>query len=242
MQEIEIDTRLHPWRALRGLITVVRDPEKTDAGIAMVRAFEGHSPDRLMARILAHPMGARILAEERRLDRVLCDRDALEKLPPGSLGQSYAAWTRAEGISAEGLIGVTGCVNCQTDPKRQLLEARSAAAHDLWHVVTGYGRDLLGELALLHFTLIQTGNTGMILPCWLGMLAPSGGRAGRRLVFEARRRARRATWLPVADWEALLAEPLPTVRERLRVGRPPRYRPIYADSIQRSSGLATSRP
>lgn len=233
------DTRLHPWRALRCLIEVARDPEKTEVGAAMVRALEGRSRERQIARFLEHPVGARILAEGRRLERTLGDRAALEALPPGSLGQSYAVWTLAEGISAEGLIQAAGYVDETADGDRRLIDGRSASTHDLWHVVTGYGRDLLGELALLHFTLIQTRNTGLLLPCWLGLLSPRNGREGRRLVFEARRRARRATWLPVADWEALLPQPLPTVRERLGVGPPPRYTPVPVERAP-GSGLEHS--
>ncbi len=236
MQEDD-DTRLHPWRALRCLVTVSRDPEKTDVGAAMVRALEGRSRERQMARFAAHPMGARILAEGRRLERTLSDCAALEALPRGSLGQSYAAWTSDEGISAEGLIEAAGYADPAASAQRKLIDRRSASTHDLWHVVTGYGRDLLGEIALLHFTLVQTRNTGLILPCWLGLLSPRNGRDGRRLIFAARRRARRATWLPVADWEALLPQPLPAVRERLGVGPPPRYDPVWQEPPVEGRGL-----
>lgn len=234
------DTRLHPWRALRCLAAVARDPERTDVGAVMVRALEGRSGLRLRQRIASHPTGARILAERRRLDRALCDRAALAALPPGSLGRSYAAWCRAEGISAEGLIRASDeldATRLDAEPVDdwELLELRSAVSHDLWHVVTGYGRDLLGELALLYFMWIQTRNTGLLLPCALGLL--SQDRGGRRLVFEARRRARRAAWLPAADWEALLPERLPAVRERLRLGAPPRYTPVWREG---SAELATS--
>lgn len=236
------DTALHPWRALRSLFAVMRDPENTAAGATMVRSLEGRSRERLAARFAADPTGARILSERRYLERMLVDRAALRALPPGSLGQAYEAWTRAEGISAEGLAeavrraGYAGF--SESDDPQELIEARTGAAHDLWHVVTGYGRDLLGELALLHFTWIQTRSTGFLLPCWLGVITPSCGRAGWRLVFEARRRARRAAWLPAADWEALLPLPLPTVRERLRLGPPPRYAPVWHESGTRDAGPA----
>ena len=247
MQAID-DTTLHPWRALRCLFLVVRDPEKTGVGATMVRSLEGRSRERLTARFSADPIGARILSEGRRLERLLTDRATLRALPPGSLGQAYEAWTRAEGIDTAGLAEATAAAGysgfTESDDPTARIEARGAAAHDLWHVVTGYGRDLLGESALLHFTLIQTRNTGLILPCWLGVLAPSFGRAGRRVIFEARRRARRASWLPTADWEALLPEPLPTVRERLRVGPPVRYTPVWhkLNARAREEGVAASAP
>lgn len=246
MQAVD-DYSLHPIRALHNLFVVVRDPENTVAGAVMVRSLEGRSRERFTARFVADPMGAQILAEGRRLERALCDREALAAMPTGSLGQSYEAWTRAEGISAEGLAeatreaGYAGTGDGESPLER--LQARGAAAHDLWHVVTGYGRDHLGELALLHFTMLQTGNSGFLLPCWLGLLAPVVGRDGRRLIFEARRRARRASWLPAADWEALLPQPLPTVRERLGVGAPAHYTPVWGEAhAERSESLTAPAP
>jgi ubiquinone biosynthesis protein COQ4 len=230
MQSPSHEVRLRPWRALRCLAAVSRDPENTEVGAAMVRALEGRSHERLRARFAAHPMGARILAEGRRLEHRLGDLTALSALPAGSLGRCYADWMRAEGLSAEGLIQAAGYADPSASADRQLIDGRSASTHDVWHIVTGYGRDLLGELALLHFTLVQTRNTGLLLPCWLGVLAKRWGREGRRLVFEARRRARRASWLPVADWESLLSEPLPAVRERLGLGPPPRYTPVWPEA------------
>lgn len=229
MESPSHDVRLHPWRALRCLVAASRDPENTEAGAAMVRALEGRSHERLRARFAAHPMGARVLAEGRRLERTLGDLAALGGLPAGSLGRCYADWMRSEGLTAEGLIQAAGYTDPAASAERQLIDGRSTSTHDVWHVVTGYGRDLLGELALLHFTLVQTRNTGLLLPCWLGVVARRWGREGRRLVFEARRRARRAAWLPAADWESLLPEPLPAVRERLGLGPPPSYTPVWPE-------------
>ena len=120
--------------------------------------------------------------------------------------------------AAEGLVNVAGYIDPTLNESQKLLDARGASSHDLWHVVTGYGRDYMGEIALLHFTLLQTGNTGLILPCWLSLLAASYGLEGRRVIFEARRRARKAVWLAGADWEALLHRPLSAIRPILAAG------------------------
>jgi ubiquinone biosynthesis protein COQ4 len=244
MQSPSDDVRLHPWRALRCLVAAARDPENTEVGAAMVKALEGRSRERLRARFAAHPMGARILAEGRRLERELGDLPALGGLPAGSLGRCYADWMVAEGLSAEGLIQAAGYADPAASAERQLIDGRGASTHDVWHVVTGYGRDLLGELALLHFTLVQTRNTGLLLPCWLGVLARGWGREGRRLLFEARRRARRAAWLPAVDWESLLPEPLPAVREQLGLGPPPCYTPVWPEARRRRGAeeAATATP
>jgi ubiquinone biosynthesis protein COQ4 len=223
----------HPMEAFRALTVILRDPEDTAAGARMVRCLSGRSRDRYYARFERDAMGARILAEGRRLERTLTDRESLDAMPQESLGRCYVEWTRGENISAEGLIEDTRAEllggRTPTDAE-ELIDLRGTVSHDLWHVVTGYGRDLLGEAALLHLTRIQVENTGLILPAWLSMLAPNFGAEGRRLIWDARRRARRAVWLPTQDWEALLPEPLTAVRERLRLGAPPPYTPVHSAS------------
>ena len=97
--------------------------------------------------------------------------------------------------------------------------------HDLWHVVTGYGRDVLGELALLAFTYEQTRNPGVgyIVRNVERRMRKGGNAEVSAFLREASERGRGAAFLPVADWEALLERPLEEVREELRVGPPPEY-------------------
>jgi ubiquinone biosynthesis protein COQ4 len=105
--------------------------------------------------------------------------------------------------------------------------------HDLWHVVSGYGRDLVGEASLLTFTFAQTWNPGVGFIAAVAYLRIGDVPGARGLLREAFRRGRRAAWLPGEDWEALLALPLDEVRSRLRVGRPPCYEGV------RSTGAPT---
>ena len=114
------DTQLHPLIALRSLIEVAQDPEKTEVGAAMVKALEGRSRERLMGRFASDPMGAQILAEGRRIERTLSDSAVMDAFETGSLGECYKTWTRAEGTSAEGLIAGAGYVDFQASPERQL--------------------------------------------------------------------------------------------------------------------------
>ena len=102
--------------------------------------------------------------------------------------------------------------------------------HDLWHVVTQYGRDTLGETCLLAFTYAQTGNRGV------GIIALVGAWNTRRefgkgvfgAVWAAYRAGRHASWLPEQDWEALLPLPLADVRRQLAIPPPTAYRQVLA--------------
>lgn len=221
--------RIRPLRALRGLATVILDPEQTEAGATMVGALTGRSWERLFERFAASPVGTRVLDEDRRLDETLCDRPALAELPNGSLGREYFEWTEREGIGAAGLLEVplTTTPGCDRSAAHRLFALRERVAHDLWHVLTGYGRDLLGEAALLQMMWIHTRNTGLLLPVTLSRLSHCVHPEGRFVLADARRRARACAWLPGLDWEHWLERPLGEAREATRLGDPPRYEPIW---------------
>jgi ubiquinone biosynthesis protein COQ4 len=213
------------WRAIRALL---RDPDDTKRVFDVIDALSGRSGERLFERFRATPSGARILAERRELLASLRDREQLLALPPGSLGRSYAEFMGREQISAEGLVEASQEGGRGPDPalspERRLVGARMRDQHDLWHVVTGYGRDLVGEAAVLAFTYAQTRNRGIGLI--VAVAYWRGGSAApwfRPLLREAWRRGRHAAWLPAADWEALLPRPLEEVRAELGLGEPPRY-------------------
>jgi ubiquinone biosynthesis protein COQ4 len=103
--------------------------------------------------------------------------------------------------------------------------------HDLWHLVTGYQRDLIGEGALLALTYRQTRNRGIGFIVAIAYLkAGQGVPQQRALIRDGWRRGADTEWLPAADWEALLELPLDEVRRRLRVV------PVPAYEVVRSAG------
>jgi ubiquinone biosynthesis protein COQ4 len=212
---------VRPIEALRGISALFRDPDDTSQVFRIIRAVAGNSMERSFQRFQATETGTTILAEKRALIDRLNDRAYLESLPAGSLGRAYADFTATEDISPDGLVEASSdtpdsdVADC---PERLLFGERLRDMHDLWHVVTGYGRDLIGEAGLLAFTYRQTRNRGIGLIVFVAYL-----RSGREfpqervLIRDGLRRAKRAEWLPGADWEALLERPLEEVRQTLRV-------------------------
>jgi len=225
--------RVRPILALRGLVRVLFDPEDTEAGALFVRATDGAQPERNFQRFAADPIGARILAEGRSLPALLCDRDGLRARPSGSLARRYLAFVEEESISAEGLTEATAPVRLKlgaADPARILFEDRLSVMHDLWHVLLGYSRDILGEVQVLAFSheQLHTRAFGWLLSfgAFFNERQAPGTRA---LIALARERARRAPWFPALDWESLLPQPLDRIRESLQVGSPPHYRRYFKD-------------
>lgn len=87
------------------------------------------------------------------LPPVLDDHEALRNLPEGSVGQAYCHFMEEEGLTASGLVQAAEEMG---RPKYgDLIEWygwRQRDTHDLLHVLTGYGRDALGEACNLLFT------------------------------------------------------------------------------------------
>ncbi len=220
------------WEGIRALIS---DPDDTAQVFKIIRALAGNSGERQFQKFLRSEHGPTVLAERRSLVDRLSDREYLMSLPDGSLGRVYADFTEREQISPAGLIDASESVQEESSeelcPERALFGERLRDSHDLWHVVTGYGRDLAGEAALLAFTYRQIRNRG--IGFIVGVAYLKAGKTypeERRLIRDGYGRAKNAQWLPGADWEALLERPLEEVRQSLGVV------PIGPYAAERSQG------
>lgn len=242
----EIPTRgiefLEAWRAMRALLA---DKEDTAQVFRIMRALDGNQPRRNFERFAATPVGAAVLAEPRSLFDRLCDTAWLASLPAGSLGRAYLDFCTRENISAQGLADASANDEPPTwGPNAQRYGLRMRDMHDLWHVTTGYGRDGLGELALLAFSYAQTKLRGfgfIVLMAIAKIKREHPSMPVIACVREAHRLGRAAEWLAAADWEHLLTRPLEEVRATLKIGRPARYLAIARETQARDAELRAQR-
>lgn len=220
-------TRIRPLVALRAIRALLRDPDDTAKVFDVIDALSGRSGERVFARFRKSPTGARLLAERPDLVSTLNDRERLLAMPAGTLGRVYGEFVSREQISADGLVAASVRERDPAIPEeRYWFGGRLRDMHDLWHVVTGYNRDLLGESALLAFSYAQTGNRGVGLIVLVAYLKAGPLPHGRAMIRDGYRRGKSAAWLPEQDWEALLAKPLAEVRRELRVGPAPNYEQV----------------
>jgi ubiquinone biosynthesis protein COQ4 len=224
---------IQPLVALRAMRDLLANPDDTALVFRIIRALSGNAFERLYQRVLADAQGAVVLNELREILPVLQDRDRLRALPNGTLGREYARFLDREGISAEGLVDASEEYEDDKiflDERARCLSNRLRDTHDLWHVVTGYQRDLFGEHALLAFSYAQTRNPG--IGFIVVMAAIRRWREGEKnvipLAWEGYRRGRRAAFFVAADWEGMLAMPLDDVRRVLKVEEPPVYTPLFS--------------
>lgn len=214
------------WRALMALR---QDPDDTGVVFELIRALSGGCGRRAFLRFQATPTGQQILDEKRDLIDSLSDRAELARMPEGSLGRRYFEFTEKEQIGPGGLIEASEQTPVDPDvPEdgRRFFE-RLREMHDLEHVVTGYGRDLRGEVSVLTFDVAQQWHHG--IAAIVALVLVEATNVERRMIRAAWRRGRKARWLYAADWETLLARPLDEVREELGLGLPPRYEPLRSE-------------
>ena len=151
------------WRkAFRAMGRLIKNPEATEEVFTIIDALSGNSLE-TASDASRPPHGRQILAERRSLLDILRDRDYLATLPKHSLAAHYLQFVTSENISAEGLVAPSEDMRTQRDldADRLLFANRQRDMHDLWHTLTHYGRDELGEVCLLAFTAAQSPNRGI---------------------------------------------------------------------------------
>jgi ubiquinone biosynthesis protein COQ4 len=222
----------HPITALRALSALAQDPDDLPKVFKIIEALPGRSAERTLARTAASAAGRRLLATRPDLGARLADRAALATLPPGSLGAAYLEMTARARINAAGIVEASMAEREAPleEGDQKFVGERMRDTHDLWHVVTGYGTDVLGELALLAFTYAQVPQPGIGLI--IGFAYLQGVAPVNAEMRAAYRRGKSATWLPIVAWEQLLARPLDEVRAELGVGAPAVYTPIASASLR----------
>ena len=222
-----MDMRLRPFEAAKAIIRLFKNPGETRQVLVLLRALRGRSGLRSFRRFAASETGAAVLHERRSLLAALQDRAALGQLPADTVGHAYQEFMDCHSLSAEGLMQALQDSEQEVlPPDAMLYRERMLAAHDLIHVLTGYGRDPLGEYCLLAFMYAHTRNLGMVTI--IAMRWPRLSSAERHAVAEAWRNGRKARWLPEQDFEALLPRSLKAARHELRIADPVYYRAIVS--------------
>jgi len=221
--------KVEPLRALRALRRLIADKEDTVQVFEIMNALAGGSVRDGYHRLLTEPEGGRqaFLMEE--LADRLQDRVWLSSFPTGSVGRAYLDFIAERDLSAYGLAEESRKVSdteIDTAHPYAWYARRLRDLHDLWHVLTGYRTDALGEACVVAFSLPQTRSAGFGLIAAGVAIQFARARTGypcARAVLQAWRRGRSSAWLPGLDYVALMAEPLEDARRRLGLSGPTLY-------------------
>ncbi len=219
--------------ALSSLRRLLNDKEDTGQVFEIMRALNGSSTAKGYLKLLETREGGRIAYERPEFSHRLMDDAWLDRLPEGSVGAAYRHFIRSEQISAEGLIEISrqGAPAVDEQHPYAWMGRRTRDVHDIWHILSGYHRDGLGEACLVAFSYAQTKGLG-----WALIAAGAAWRARsakaypyKRAIWQGFQRGKAAKWLLGEDYERLMAEPLEDARRRLNITPATYYDAIPAD-------------
>jgi ubiquinone biosynthesis protein COQ4 len=231
--------RIQPLRAARALRKLIADKEDTSQVFEIMRALSGNTVTRGYRRLISTPEGGRIAYEREEFCQRLSDKAWLESFGPGTVGEAYRNFIAPRGLSAEGLAEESRkTADGEIDAPHPLAwyGRRMRDVHDVWHVLTGYGTDGLGEACVVAFSYSQTKSLGFALIAHAGAHQYEkigNGHPYRKAVMEAFETGKRCAWLPAVDYPALFAENLDAARARLNIRRPLTYLSIPEDCRDR---------
>lgn len=212
-------------KAMRHFRNLIANKEDTSQVFHITNSLNGNDLYKAFNRFLAHPEGRKRFEERRHLPPILDDRETLRAMPKGSLADAYCNFMDREGLTAQGLVDefetfVKDIEDTRT-PEFRWYNNRSRDTHDMLHVLTGYGRDALGETCVLAYSYQQTSGLGIQFIAYMGALevkrwAPKGAPV-LRAIREGARRGKAANNIMLYDLLDLLPRPLEEVREMLNI-------------------------
>jgi ubiquinone biosynthesis protein COQ4 len=224
-----------PLKVLHHFGKLVEDKEDTEQVFHIIEATKGRRSFAQARAFVTSPEGQRLLAENVDLPAMLDDHARWADCAPNTAAAHYIAFMKREGLSAAGLVAESHKWAPPESLPRDLIQwyfDRLRDTHDLFHVLTGYGRDALGEACLLGFTYEQNHNAGILF------IAYAGARQIRKVtgthaplyaaVREGRRLGKAAARIAHQDIAALMREDIDAARARLNIGTPDIYRQCLA--------------
>jgi len=237
--------RLKPLKAMKHMRALIADKEDTEQVFHIIEALNGSALLKDLERFVASPEGEARLEERRDLAPILDGkRDELRGYPLGTLGRTYADFMDREGLTGMGLVEESQKMRRHHehfDDTIQWYADRLRDTHDMFHVLSGYGRDALGEDALLAFSYSQNKGPGVMFIAYMGARqirkeAPKQARI-MDVMKEGKRNGAIASKLAAQDFLSLLDRPINDVRRELNIPEPVLYK--RALKIMAESGFST---
>lgn len=233
-----VPLKFRPFKALGHFRNLIKDKENTAEVFPIFEALPRRDFAPSAKAYIASDVGRRVYAAEPELPPILDDHEALRRLPAGTVAHAYCDFMEAEGLTAAGLVEEEA-KSWGDRPRHDDVLAwygrRHRDTHDLLHVLTGYGRDALGEQCVLAFTYSQSPSPAHLFLGYAGAWEIS-----RRLkkvgavdtpIFKAVREAQlsgkacpRVAEMPIRE---LLAMPLEHARAKFNIARPFWYHEVH---------------
>lgn len=220
------------WRHFRRLIA---DKENTEEVFHIFEALPWKGLPAAAEQFLTSYEGRALRAAEPYLPFILDDHAALRRTPAGSLAHAYCDFMEREGLTAQVLVDEFARFEAGRgafDDQFQWYFHRLRDVHDMLHVLTGYGRDALGETCVLAFSHSQQPSPAHLF------IAYAGGRELKsktrvaapvyRALREGQRLGKACPSLVETAITRLLPLPLEEARRQLGIAPPRMYQQVHA--------------
>ena len=235
-------SRRRPLKALHHFRKLIENKEDTSQVFYIVEALNGNSFQKAFVKFANSEEGRKRLDEARYLPPLLDNHDWLRTLPDGSLGRAYLDFMTREGLTAKGLVDEYTASGINRDyghPEMNIYGDRLRDTHDMLHVLTGFGRDALGEASVLGFSHAQHGGPGILFIAYgaareVRKTAPKGAPVYKS-INEARRIGKAAKDIAYEDLLELLPQQINDVRAQLGIELPTYYHAVHAQ--MRDNGI-----
>ena len=232
--------KIRPFHAFKSWLRLLRNKEDTRQVFEIIYSLSGRSGEKVFTRFSGSEFGRRVLSEPVKIEEQFADREWLRSMPEGSVGRAYLGFMEREGLTPEGVIDAAAEAGTDFECETQFegyrrMSLHMEVIHDLWHVLTGYGRDALGELCVLAFSDAQNNNPGLRFIVSMGAIAAKLDAMNApisKAVREARQRGKQSTWLLGEDLFEMLPRQLDEVRSAYNIGMPTYYDAVPAEVKQ----------
>jgi len=162
--QIKLGERLQSLKLLASLAAFLKNPGSLDSVLAVGASVKDTPIAEQMTRhLLNNPNFAQLVNDGWRPQPI--DLLALQTLPAGTLGRSYADQLISQGITPDTLID-----RSPINDERDYIVHRLKETHDITHVLTGFGIDGVSELGLQGFNLAQNRSPLAVMLIFGGML------------------------------------------------------------------------
>ena len=223
--------KIRPFKAMGHMNKLLADKEDTEQVFLIIEALDGNTIERRLKQLVKTPEGQAMMTRRRDLPAILDDHARWEALPDGTVGRAYVAFMKREGLTAAGLVAESEKMFSKRERYEDDLEFyghRLRDIHDLYHVLSGYGRDQLGEVCVLAFSNAHTGGMGSRFISFMGARDLSKFTPNLNLVKAAHKEAKTSGHASLSlvceDIVALMHEPLFEARARMNIPEPMAYK------------------
>ncbi|HEX6859195.1 MAG TPA: Coq4 family protein [Caulobacteraceae bacterium] len=233
--------KLEPMRAIRAFGKLVQDKEDTSQVFEIIQALSGDSLRKNYLRMLGTAKGGAQAYARHELADWFDNEEWLGQFKEGTVGAAYRAFRLERDLTVYGLAAEAAKVNEGVEAAHPIawFARRIRDVHDLWHTITGYKTDALGEACLLAFTFAQVPNNGV---AFITLGAANEFRKTKmpypygKALWEGYRHGKRAERLIDEDYLSLLGEPVEQVRRRMKIETPKIYLSIPPEYRNRFGG------